>query len=305
MSMLYLKYIDSGIPVLIHAILCLLAYIVWCLAALIIGPVVCLFRTYKFFEASLIKYRQLGTIFSTYDVPFLHETENNRNYIVGLIRVQGEPDITALRKWVLFRLFENKENLDETYKRLSQRIKKYYLSYVWENEKRFNIKQHFKLHKGPLPRNNEEEQRIFENLAAEEISKNISPWLFKVIPCHDKKSYLIFVKFHHTIGDGFAMVGLLSRLVDKRPEFVNFSKNTRKSNFMANPIKRAVMGVITGPLAMLAILFSFGIKNPFRAKTPPVKKKVSWTPAISLNVVKKIKAKTGEFVKFIHNTGFL
>ena len=291
--MLYLKYIDSSLPVLIHAILCLLAYVIWCLAAVVIGPILFLFRTYKFFEVTLIKYRKLGTIFSTYDVPFLHETENNRNYIVGLIRVQGEPDITALRKWVLFRLFENTENLDETYKRLSQRIRKYYLSYVWEDEERFNIKQHIKMHKGVLPRTDEEDQKLFENLATEEISKNISPWLFKIIPCKNRKSYLIFVKFHHTIGDGFAMVGLLSRLVDKRPEFVKFSKNTRKSNIMANSIKRVVTGVLTGPLALLAIVFSFGIKNPFRAKKTPVKKIVSWTPAISLDIVKRIKTKTG------------
>ncbi|XP_066924997.1 putative diacyglycerol O-acyltransferase MT1809 [Clytia hemisphaerica] len=292
MSMLYLKYIDSGLPVLIHAILCILAYLVWSVAALLIGPVICLFRTFKFFETSLIKYKRFGTIFSTYDVPFLHETENNRNYIVGLIRVQGEPNITELRKWVLYRLFESKSELDETYKRLSQRIRRRYLSYVWEDEDCFNIKQHMKMFKGATPRTEAEEQKIFENLATEDISRNISPWLFKIIPTANKKSYLIFVKFHHTIGDGFAMVGLLSRLVDKRPEFLNFSKSTRKTNFMANPIKRAITGIITGPLAMLVLVFSFRIKNPFRAKTPPVKKIVSWTPPISLDLVRRIKTKT-------------
>lgn len=300
MSMLYLKYIDSGLPFLLHAILCLLAYVFWSFAAVVIGPVVCVYRAYKFFEVSLIKFRGLGTIFNTYDVPFMHETENNRNFIIGLIRVQGEPDITALRKWLMFRLFENREKLDETYTRLSQRIRKYYCSsYVWEDEEDFNIKQHMKIYEGVLPRNEAEEQKIFEKLATEEIKRNISPWLFKIIPCKNKKSYLIFVKFHHTIGDGFAMVGLLSRLVDKRPEFVDFSRNTRKTNFMANPIKRAVTGIITGPLAMLAIVFSFGIKNPFRAKKPPVKKTISWTPAISLDLVKRIKTKTGRFKKYL------
>ena len=291
MSMLYLKYIDNGLPLVLHVLLCMLAYVFWSVAAILIGPVMFIFRTYKFFEINLIKYRKLGTVLCTFDTPFLHDRENNRNYIVGLIKVKGQPDIGKLRQLVLSRLFD-RTDLHETYRRLSQKITKHYLSYVWEDEENFDVKQHLKLYRGIVPRTEGEQKKVFEMLATEQISKHISPWIFKVIPSADKKSYLIFVKFHHTIGDGFAMVGLLSRLVDKKPEFVNFT-NTRKTNFMANPVKRVVSGILTGPLAMLVLILSFNIRNPFKAKTPPVKKIVSWTSPISLNVVKKIKDKTG------------
>lgn len=295
MAVLYLKYVEAWIPVPIHGVMCLLAYVVWSVAALLIAPLLCLFRLYKLLEISLIRYQKLGTVFCTLDVPFLHETETNRNFIVGMIKIRGEKSVDEIRKYILSRLFA--KHLDETYRRLSQRIRRCYGSYVWEDEAEFDIKQHLPLHDENVPKTQEEIEVLFEEFADEDFTEDISPWMIKIVPSQEQESFLMLFKFHHTIGDGFAMVGLLSQLADQKPEFIKASQSKRKVTFMSSPVKRVLAGVLTGPLALLALIFSVNHWNPFRPKETPVKKTISWTAPISLELVKKLKNKTGKKVK--------
>ena len=292
MAVLYLKYIDGSMPVLVHGILCILAYLFWSMLAIALLPFMALFRLYKLIEQGLISYKKLGTVFSTLDIPFLHETENNRNFMVGIIEVRGDPNVEKIRRWVLSRLFNKKRELHQTYNRLSQKINKQYFSYVWTDEENFNIKQHIPIYKGALPDTKEDIEHLFAKLTVDPFPKNISPWMFRVIPKKDRKGFLIFCKVHHVIGDGFAMVGLLSQLVDEKPTFIKPS--LRRTDFMSHPVKRLLSGIITGPLALLALVLSMNIWNPFRAKETPEKKSISWSAPISLQFVKKIKEKTGK-----------
>lgn len=291
MAALYLKYLEAWIPVPIHGILCLLAYVFWSLAALLIAPFLCLFRIYKLVETSLIRYQNRGTVFCTLDIPFLHETESNRNFIIGMIKIRGQKNVKEIRESIYSRLFD--KNLDKTYRRLSQRIRQCYCSYVWEDEENFDIKQHMPLHSGIVPTTQEDLEDLFEQFAAEDFSEDISPWMIKIIPSQKNDSFVLCFKFHHTIGDGFAMVGLLSQLADTKPQFIKASQSKRKIAFMSNPAKRALSGIVTGPLALLALVFSINRWNPFRPRDTPVKKTVSWTAPISLDLVKKLKNTTG------------
>lgn len=295
MAVLYLKYIEGRIPVVVHGVLCLVAYLFWFVFAVVAVPIMAIFRFLKFFEYVLISYQKIGTVFSTLDIPFLHETESNRNFIIGMIEVEGEPNIEKLRKLVLSRLFDKKRNLDVTYQRLSQIVSRRYLTYVWTDEANFNIKQHIPVYKGVMPANKKDAEIIFSKFAAEPLPKKISPWLFRIIPKEDKESFFVFCKFHHCIGDGFAMVGLLSQLVDDKPKFINAIN--QKSRFLENQMKRIISGVFTGPLALLALVLSINLENPFQAFTTPDKKTVSWSSPISLDLVKKIKTKTGNLLK--------
>ena len=297
MAVLYLKYVEGGIPVWIHGVLCVVAYIICFLFVMVLLPFVIVFRFYKLLEKALISYQRLGTVFATVDIPFLHETKNSRNFIVGLVEVKGEIKVEKLRRRVFSRLFNKKRELHQTYKRLSQRIERRYFSYVWKDEENFNIKQHIPIYKGPLPKTKEDTEKVFTKFTEDPVPTNISPWMIRLIPKEDKKGFFLFLKVHHTIGDGFAMMGIFSQLVDEKLTFVKM--NRKRSGFMSNLIKRVVTGILTGPLAILTLIPPIAIWNPFLTKEIPEKKGVSWTLPISLELVKKLKTKTGNLKNIV------
>ena len=308
MAKLYLRYVDKGVPFPFHVILCVAAYIFWTSSFLLLGLPFLLYRVYKAAEVKLIAYQKLGAVISKFDLPFLHETANNRNFIVGMMEMKRSGRIASvkrLRKHLIARLFDEKRELDDTYRRLSQKISRHYLSYVWTDEEAFSINQHVPVYKGELPCTREDTERLFVDFVSEPIPADISPWRIRIVPKKDNTGFMLFCKIHHALGDGFAMVGLLSHLVDEKPKFINIS--TRKVSFVSKSITRVLSGILTGPLALLALIFSLRFQNPFQVKDRPMKKVISWSNPISLDFVKMIKTKAGEklyklicFSQFIH-----
>ena len=192
MAVLYLRYVECAIPFIFHGILCVLAYLFWSVLAVVTVPFMVVFRCVKLLETALISYRNLGTVFSTLDVPFLHESESNRNFIIGMIEIKGEPNIDKIRKGVYNRLINNKKSLHETYARLTQRVTKRYWSYIWKEEEHFSIKQHIPFYKGPLPKTKNDLENLYCKLSEDPLPSNLSPWKFYVIPKQDKGSFVMF-----------------------------------------------------------------------------------------------------------------
>lgn len=292
MAVLYFRYLNSGTPVLVHVFLCVFAYIFFT-PLLAVVPIVVLFQVYKLCVKSYLRMRRSDTIMDDMDKSFLFESEDNKNYMNCLMELEGQPNVYRLRKAVERRVLDNK-NLDKSYKRLKQRVTKAFGVSVWTDEKNFDISQHMPVYQSDtLPAIKENISKIFAELASQSENPNLSPWFFKIVPMEDKKSFYFYCKFHHCIGDGFAMVGLLGQLVDNPPQYLKPSGRT--GGIMESPIKKAIDGILTGPLALLTMACSAFYKwsNPFRAHSVPSKKTISWSSQISLELVKKIKNKTG------------
>ena len=296
MAFLYLKYVETGMPSLFHGILCLVAFLFWSMFAILVVPFMAMFRCMKIVETKLISYRKLGTVFSTLDVPFLHESKSNRNFIIGMMEVSGEPNITKIRKLVYNRVIKNRKGVHKTYERLTQCVTRRYWSYIWKDEENFSIKQHIPFYKGPLPVTKNDLEKLYCKFAADLFPSNISPWKLYVIPKQNKEGFVMFLKIHHVIGDGFALIGLISQLMDRKPEFIKPS--TVRKGFTSNPVKRLVWAILTGPLVLLCLSFSFKIRDPFSTKEVSKKKTVAWTEQLCLKLVKRIKSVTGNLFLF-------
>merc|ERR1711962_1067531 len=154
-------------------------------------------------------------------------------------------------------------------------------THVWTDEDDFSINQHVPVYRGPLPQSKEDTEKIFVDFVADPFPKDISPWRMQIVPKEDGFGFLLLCKIHHSLGDGFAMVGLLSNL---------------KVTFASSSIKRILTGILTGPLALLALIFSIRFQNPFQIKDRPTKKVISWSNSLSLDYVKRIKTKTDSTV---------
>ncbi|XP_068748665.1 putative diacyglycerol O-acyltransferase Mb3154c [Montipora capricornis] len=294
---LYLKYMELA-PSIFYGLLCISAIILWISIVALTLPFWSVFRIFKWFQAGIISYHKLGMVLASRDVPFLHETAHNRNFICGVFVVDGGIDIEELRQLLMSRVVQNNE--EPSYARLRKLIVKQYWRYVWQDEPEFDIKKHVNLYEGDSPRSEDELQKLMSKQFSSRVCDTISPWEVVVAPLDipGKDQTAILMRIHHALGDGFALIGLFSRLTDKKPEFLSVKKP------VATPCdkqKQVWKAILSGPLALLSVALS-NPENPFPVKKMSGEKCMSWTTAIDLNLVKEIKTKTGTTVNDILST---
>ena len=211
-------------PSFLYGLLCFFAVLLWTLVAILTLPLWFLFRTFKWFQGFCISYYRLGRVLASWDVPFLHETEYNRNFINGLFVVDGSIDLTELRELLMARVVQNVE--EPSYARMRKLIVQTCWRYVWQDEPDFHINKHVFLFEGPSPCSEQELQGMLSEQFSSPIRDNISPWEVLVVPLDmpGKDQTAICMRIHHALGDGFALIGLLSRLMDKKPELLRVKK---------------------------------------------------------------------------------
>lgn len=285
----YLRYLRA-LPSFIYGVLCFSAIVVWVLIATLTLPFYFLFRLFKFIQGKCVSYYNLGHLLAYKDVPFLHESENNRNFINGLFVINGKPDIDQIRQLLMERIILHCE--EPTYIHMRQKVVKRYGRYVWQNEDDFDIKKHVIFYDGQSPCNEAELQDILSNLASSPLPNDISPWIFVLVPLNmEKEQFAACIRIHHSLGDGFALVGLISRIVDRKPELLRVQKP------VATPCdkqKQVWKAVLTGPLALLSVALAHSTKNPFSSKVKLSGEKLfSWTKPVCMEKIKEIKTLTG------------
>ena len=220
---LYSKYMEIA-PSFLYGLLCFSAILVWTLVAILTLPLWLLFRVFKWSQGVIISYYRLGRILASNDVPFLHETEINRNYINGLFVLEGEIGLDDLRKLIISRVVQNSD--EPSYARMRKRVVKQYWRYVWVDEQDFDIKKHVFKYDGIAPRSEDELQQVLSEQFSSAMCDDISPWEIIVTPMDmpGKDQTAICMRIHHTIGDAFALIGLFCRLMDKKPELLRVKK---------------------------------------------------------------------------------
>lgn len=285
-------------PSFLYALLCFSAILVWTLFAILALPFWFLFRILKWFQGICITYWGLGKLLACHDVPFLHETEYNRNFINGLFVVDGTIDMEEFRQLIMSRVVQNVE--EPSYVRMRKRIVQRYWRYIWQDEPDFDIKKHIRRLEGGGPRSEEDLQKMLGENFSSPMREDISPWEILVTPLDlpGKDQTAICIRIHHAIGDGFAMIGLFARLMDKKPELLRVKKP------VATPCdkqKQVWKAILTGPLALLSVALSTA-DNPFPATKMSGEKCFSWTKTIDLELVKEIKARTGTTVNDVLST---
>ena len=208
---LYAKYLDSALPAVVYGVLHLVAILLGIVFTIVILPLYLLFRVFKWLQGAFISYHRLGRVLESKDVPFLYENENNRYFISGLFVVKGPCDINEFQRLLLNRIFKTAKE-EPSYKRMHKRVVERYGHYVWIDESDFDIKKHVFVYDGPRPSSEEELQASMCELFSSPMDEDVSPWQFIVIPLNSEtEKHAIYVRIHHAIGDGFAMIGFIAR----------------------------------------------------------------------------------------------
>ena len=208
---LYAKYLESALPAVFYGILHLVAILLGIVFTIVTLPLYLLFRVFKWLQVAFISYHRLGRVLASKDVPFVLETENNRYFITGLFVVKGPYDIEELQQLLLNCIFKTAKE-EPSYKRMHKRVVEQYGHYVWTDESDFDIKKHVFVYDGLRPSSEEELQTSMSELFSSPMDEDVSPWQFIVIPFNSKvEKHALYVRIHHAIGDGFAMIGLIAK----------------------------------------------------------------------------------------------
>ena len=287
---LYQKYQHNSVPTVVHIILCILALGFWLLFASIALPFLFIFNVFKWSVAAWILYNRIGKLVASEDVPYMHESEHNKNYNVCLFMVKGEPDVEKLRNLFNERVVKNEGH--PSYQRLRQRIHRKYGRYVWADEMDFDISRHIHHYLGNPPADDEELEKLFGEIISKPLSQDLSPWQVVVIPLKIEGRFAFFTRAHHIIGDGISMVNLFSKVMDDKPVLLKPSEKLIKK-YQSSALRRVFHGLLNGPLCLLAIALSLP-NNPFpRTTDKKGEQKVAWSEAISLSKIKEVKTNIG------------
>ena len=277
---------------IIHTALCILAIILSLPVASVALPIWLVFGLFQWIASTWILFWKMGQILSTKDVPFAQET-NILNFITCLFTVKGNLSVRVLRKAFCTKIFQGN---DESYLRLKKCLYCKMGRYIRRDEENFDIRRHIFVYQGQRPNSDEELAQCFNELINRKIPNHISPWQLIIIPRGKKsgtKTFAICVRIHHTIGDGFALVGLFAKVVDNKP--ILFTPSVKKAEVIGG-MSRILRAIFTGPLVMLSVFFS-NIENPFRRRKDFVgQMKVAWTKPIDLADIKRCKNKFGKFL---------
>ena len=294
---LYQKYNENSLPAVVHILLCALALAFWMVFTSIALPFLFIFNALKWAVAGWIVYNRVGKVLASQDAPFMHESEQNRNYCISLFMVKGTADVKKLQKLFDERVLSH--NGHPSYQRLKKCIQRRYGRYVWLSEENFDASKHILLYEENYPENNTELEKIFGKIISKPMAVEISPWQVWLIPMKDGTRFAFLTRAHHIIGDGISMVNLFSKVMDDKPVLLKPSEKLLKKYKSISPWKRVLHAFFTGPLTLLAVALSQA-NNPFYRKNGGGQQRVASTKAISLPPIKEVTDNIGKFGYYIN-----
>ena len=232
------------------------------------------------------------------DALWQQDSVNNR-LIITSIMIAPAPEnldkkIEEFRQVVMERMVHAKNETGELcYPRVRWCVRPGYFQYFFEDEKNFRIEKHVFLWEGSVPTSKSELEDAVSKLSGEAISRDISPWYFCVIPTnYGSNDITVVFRAHHTMADG---VSLVKFLTGKLPDNVVPQKQPRKFSSKGRALMCAKALFIMGRVLIKQLLL-LGDKSVLHGPKLSGVKKVAWSNATDLELIKQIKTATGTTV---------
>ena len=279
---------------------CLL-YFIWQVIALVLTllavpfllPVSLGARIYRYVLANKIS-RQTGgkvSVVTGEDAIWLQDTPQNPAVINSFMTFKGPLELEKLRDVYLERFARCKgEDGHLLCPNMFNYPSKMYSRFVWIPEEDFDIADHVFIYDGKVPESKKDLEAVISKIASMPFPKKQSPWQFIVIPSKeaDGRFYGSF-RVHHAMADGVGLVRLLMTKVVDKPPTIRLPKRfaSKGSKFL-----QALMGILKGPHMMIERTFLPGDRSILHGPEPCGEKVVTWSDAMDLAHIKKIKDAT-------------
>jgi WS/DGAT/MGAT family acyltransferase len=229
------------------------------------------------------------------DAIWLQDSATNL-MVINAVIITDRLDPRTLRRAFRRRVFEGPD--PARFERLRCRIAGSGRRRCWERDPAFNLDRHIVATRLKHPHDPAAVQDFVGQEAGRALDPDHSPWKIHVIQSTETDATVLLVRFHHSIGDGEALLGLLFALVDETqdrkddPAGVPAAPGSR----WAGGLLRTAALPLSAPGILLRRLSWVPDRSPMHGPPLSGHKRVAWTRPLDLRVVKKARHHTGATV---------
>ena len=274
---------------------CIICHVALLTIAVALSPLLITYNILKTLERLFAWATRGAYSVSGQDALWQQDSDTNRLIITSVLIAPKseniEKELVKFREVVLERMVKAKNDCGELiYPRVRWCIRPGYFQYFFEEEKNFQIEKHVYKYEGSEPTSKDELEEIVSKLSGEPLPENLSPWYYCAVPTnYGNKDIIVIFRAHHSMADGVSLARFLTgklpdyKIPEKEP--VKFSSKRRLPNFAKAFF---IMGRV-----FFKQLFRSSNKSVLHGPELSGVKKVVWSTATDLELIKKIKTVTG------------
>ena len=275
---------------------CLLSHQVFFVILVLLAPLLllsALFYSLKIAERVVVKIALGERHLSGIDDLFVpQDTQHFNSSAVFCLEHKGslEEQLNLFRQAIWERLVNAKKaNGELIYYRTRCYVRPGWFQYFFREDRSFKIENHVLKWEGEVPRSKEDLEAIVSKLSAEPLPERRSPWCIVCIPTNFGSNDIFFaIRISHALSDGISDMKFLTYQL---PDDVIPPKQTQNSSTM-NRILFLAKAMFLAPRFILKQLFASADRTLIHGPNLSGVKKIVWSEALDLELIKKIKSAT-------------
>jgi WS/DGAT/MGAT family acyltransferase len=225
------------------------------------------------------------------DGVWLQDSETNRMVIHGLY-VTDHIDLAAARDVWRVRVLDVEGG--DRYPRFRQRLVQVRAKWFWEADPLFDVTRHIVA--SPLTGHitTADLQAYIGTIAHQPLDDDRPRWRIEYIEDYEDGQSAFLVRMHHALADGISMVPVILSLMDELATAPDAAPSPTRP--LVSRLTSAVLAPLAAPVALLRRVLWSPDRHALHGPRVSGRKKVAWTRAISLDVVKAVKNRYGATV---------
>ncbi|XP_068675173.1 putative diacyglycerol O-acyltransferase MT1809 [Montipora foliosa] len=279
---------------------CLLSYQIFFVILVLLAPLLQLFALFyilKVAERVIVKMALGERHLSGMDdlwVPQERETYYINAVFCFEHKGSVEEEIEIFRQAIWERLVNAKKaNGELLYYRTRCSVRSGWFQYFFREDRSFKIENHVLKWEGEVPRSKEELEAIVSKLSMQPLPERRSPWCIVCIPTNfGSNDIFLMMRISHALSDG---ISNMKFLIYQFPDEVIPQKETATSSTMKRSLSLA-KAMFIAPRYVLKLLFTSADRSLMHGPNLSGVKKIVWSEALGLQLIKNIKSATGTTV---------
>jgi len=230
------------------------------------------------------------------DAIWLQDSATNL-MVINAVIITDHLDLRTLRTTFQQRILEGEDS--ETFERFRCRVGGSGRRRYWELDPEFDLKRHIVAAQGKRLHGPEAIQAYVGREANQALDPDHPLWQFQLITGQGEDETVLLLRFHHSLGDGEALMGLMLTLADELPgkrRQANRSARFAQGGRWLPQLMRSASIAMSAPGILLRRLTWIPDRSPMHGPPLSGTKRVAWTHPLDLDVVKRATQQIGATV---------
>lgn len=219
------------------------------------------------------------------DAIWLQDSPDNLMVINALLFCDAFDLETFLRVWNANVMQARNVQGEPQYDRFTKRVILKNQRFYWQEDEQFAIQRHIFSVEDRVFEDDASLQQFVGEEAGTPLSYEHPLWQIRLLQGWDDQT-ILFVRIHHCMGDGVALIPILFSLLD---EMHGEQEREKVNKPLLPPLVRYVMAPIAALPVLISRLLWIPDRSMLRGARMTGRKRVAWSPELSLEEVKQLK----------------